>query len=182
MLRKALHIIGVGLVIVACLFFVAGQTLDFLVFKAQQNAIRKEIKKQIKSGVDEKDLYVFEITPSLMKKITWIKHGKEFKLNGRFYDVVKRIFQNGKFVFKCINDFQESKLFSQLDNQTKKRLAQNDANDNYYKNLAKDFIKNIFISREAFHLFPKKINNSFGLINHFSAYYYKFTPPPKTLV
>lgn len=182
MLKRIANSIGIGLVILACLFFVAGQTFDFLVFKYQQNTIRKEIKSQIKSGVDENELHIFEITPAFLKKIKWTKAGKEFRINNRLFDVVKREHQNGKFVLKCINDIQETELFAQLENQIKNRLAQNEANDDYYKNLAKDFVKNIFVNQKVFQLFPNAINSKFAFIEFSSNYIRNFFPPPNKIV
>jgi hypothetical protein len=39
-------------------------------------------------------------------------------LNGRYYDVIKRIPTKNGFHFKCIDDFQETELFQKLEEST----------------------------------------------------------------
>lgn len=178
-MQRLFKIIGGFLVVISALFFIAGQSVDFLFFKYQQTKIQKDIKKKIKKGVDEKDLITFEINPSLLKNITWKKPGKEFEYKWNLYDVVKREYHNGKFVFKCINDVQETELFAQLEQQTKNRLSENQANSDYYKNLVKDFLKNIYTTPQPLFLLGKKVCKEEKVEFFHSIQLDPISPPPQ---
>lgn len=163
------------------LFFIAGQSLDYFVFKYRQTAIRKEIKKQIKNGVEESQLFVFSYTKIHSENIEWVKEGKEFRKNGSMYDIVHLDFKNGKWFYQCINDTQEAKLFVELDQMVKKRMNGN-SSDDYLKNLVKDFVKVYFDSESS--CFVPQIKKEKTAFN-FSFYHFSFeitSPPPQSQV
>ncbi len=177
LMKKIIQIITFTFVLAASVFFIAGQSLDYFVFKYRQSVIRKEIKKEIKNGVAETDLTTLTVTQMLNGKLEWIKPGKEFRLNGNMYDIVRSDFENGNFVYKCINDTQETELFAELDSLVEKRM--NGDEDDFQKNLVKDFIKFHFNSKSDF-LFPSTIDNYFSL--HSSFFHFSFSipsPPPR---
>lgn len=178
-MKRILQIITFTFVIAASLFFVAGQSLDYFVFKYRQTVIRKEIKKQIKNGVEESELFVFKYNEIHSENVEWVKQGKEFRKNGSMYDIVHLDFENGEWIYRCVNDTQEAKLFVELDQMVKKRMNGN-SSDDYLKNLVKDFVKVCFNSSTDF------ISSQFE--NPISDYYdFKFAkvyihlniPPPK---
>lgn len=85
------------------------------VYSYKQNAIRKEIKKRIKEGVDANDLHYIQYSDQNKKDFVWIKK-KEFKYQGKLYDVVfKKVNSDGIVTFECIDDTQEALLFKSLD-------------------------------------------------------------------
>lgn len=104
-----------SLLLLACfLYQVAG---IFVVFKIQQQSIRKEIKRQIKLGVPEGDLHVISITEKNYRDLAWHNH-KEFTYRGVMYDVVhKKITGETSVVYQCVSDEQETQLFANLDRQ-----------------------------------------------------------------
>lgn len=167
--------------ITASLFFLAGQSIDYFVFKYRQNAIRKEIKAEIKNGVNEKELFTFTVTDIYLGNAVWIKPGKEFKLNGTLYDIVRKEYKNGITYYKCINDKQETKLFADLDRTIQKRMNE-DSGDDYVKNMVKDFVKFIPDSVTDHCDFSKIINSSFSLPFFKSSYFFTFFSPPKNLI
>ncbi|MFM6964713.1 MAG: hypothetical protein ACKOWM_04000, partial [Sphingomonadales bacterium] len=75
--------------------------------------IRKEIKTALKQAVPENQLISFHFTIKESKKLNWVKP-HEFRLNGRFYDVVHKRKIKGIWHFKCIDDIQETVLFEKL--------------------------------------------------------------------
>ena len=89
----------------------------FTYFEWEQYHIRKDIKRALKHSVPENQLKNCYFTNKEIKNLTWIK-SNEFKLNGRYYDVIKRIPTKSGFHFKCIDDFQETALFRKLEEST----------------------------------------------------------------
>lgn len=177
-MQRILQIITFTFVIVASLFFVAGQSLDYFVFKYRQTVIRKEIKKQIKNGVEESELFVFSYTEIQNGNVEWVKPGKEFRKNGSMYDIVRLDFKNGEWFYQCIDDAQEAKLFVELDQLVNKRMSGNSADD-YLNNLVKDFVKVYFESENScFVPQPQKEKTAFI----FSFYHFSIdilSPPPQ---
>lgn len=165
------------MVITASLFFLAGQSLDYFVFKYRQNTIRKEIKTKIKNGVREKELFTFTITDICFGKALWVKPGKEFELNGTLYDVVRKEYKNGLTYYKCINDKQETKLFADLDRTIEKRMNE-DSDDDYFKYLIKDFVKYIPEVVPLHFTASKKIDSSFSFHFFHPSYFFSFFSPP----
>ena len=177
-MKRFLQIITFTFVIAASLFFVAGQSLDYFVFKYRQTVIRKEIKKQIKNGVVESELFVFSYTEIQNGNVEWVKPGKEFRKNGSMYDIVRLDFKNGEWFYQCIDDAQEAKLFVELDQLVNKRMNGN-SSDDYLNNLVKDFVKVYFESENScFTPQQKKEKTEF----HFSCSHFSIdilSPPPQ---
>ena len=103
---------------VIILLIAAWQIVGFFTyFEWEHYHIRKDIKRALKHSVPENQLKNFDFTNKEIKNLTWIK-SNEFKLNGRYYDVIKRIPTKNGFHFKCIDDFQETELFQKLEEST----------------------------------------------------------------
>jgi hypothetical protein len=106
--------------------FIALLTYQFVGFftfvEIEHYFIRKEIKKAIKLSVPENQLIKFQFTAKESQKLNWVKP-HEFRLNGRFYDVVHKHKVNGIWYFKCIDDRQETALFEKLDFATADNLV-----------------------------------------------------------
>ena len=60
------------------------------VFKIGQWQARSEIKHKIKEAIPERELHLISVSTSANKAIDWVQEGKEFRLNGRMYDVVRQ--------------------------------------------------------------------------------------------
>jgi hypothetical protein len=109
------------------LFNIAGY---YLLFSYVKNSLQKQIRREIRQGLSEKDLTLISVPINDESGICWIKAGKEFTYKGEMYDVVKiRIRDNQKF-FYCINDTKEKKLidgFSKMNESSQKarRLLNN---------------------------------------------------------
>ncbi|MBK7184280.1 MAG: hypothetical protein IPM77_18005 [Crocinitomicaceae bacterium] len=94
----------------------------FVLYRFEQQAIRKEIKKQIKEGVPESELHVLNIDKSNYKELIWHNH-KEFMFHGTMYDIVqKTITGNYSVTFQCVNDRQETELFASLNEQVDRTM------------------------------------------------------------
>ncbi len=106
--------------------FIALLTYQFVGFftfvEIEHYFISKEIKKAIKLSVPENQLIKFHFTAKESQKLNWVKP-HEFRLNGRFYDVVHKHKVNGIWYFQCIDDRQETALFEKLDFATADNLV-----------------------------------------------------------
>lgn len=106
--------------------FVALLTYQFLGFftfvEIEHFLIRKQIKKAIKLSVPENQLIKFHFTAKESQKLNWVKP-HEFRLNGRFYDIVHKQKVKGVWYFQCIDDRQETALFEKLDFATADNLV-----------------------------------------------------------
>lgn len=99
------------------------QFVGFFTFvELEHYFIRKQIKKAIKLSVPENQLIQFHFTAKESQKLNWVKP-HEFRLNGRFYDVVQKHKSNGVWFYKCIDDRQETVLFEKLDFATADNLV-----------------------------------------------------------
>jgi hypothetical protein len=107
-----------SVILIFCISFtVAGY---YPVFKMLQYRVRQEIKHRIKAGLSESQLQI--ITFRKQDTIDWVRPGKEFRLNGQFFDVVRKESKAGNLIFHCINDQQEKALFATLDQMVKNNL------------------------------------------------------------
>lgn len=113
------------------LSFVALLTYQFVGFftfvEIEHFLIRKQIKKAIKLSVPENQLIHFHFTSKESQSLQWVKP-HEFRLNGRFYDVIHKSKVKGIWYFKCIDDIQETTLFQKLDSYTAFNLVSNAPN------------------------------------------------------
>lgn len=85
----------------------------FAFFEIEHYLIRKQIKKAIKLSVPENQLISLHFSEKESRQLKWVKP-HEFRLNGRFYDVVHKQKVKGIWHYQCINDIQETKLFERL--------------------------------------------------------------------
>ena len=94
---------------------------SYVIFKIQQNQIRREIVHQIKLGISEKDLTSITISSENENELIWKDH-EEFTYRGSMYDVVHtEILDNNTKVFHCISDSQETNLIAQYNKDFKKK-------------------------------------------------------------
>jgi len=63
--------------------------------------------------VPEKDLV--RISFQGTEKPDWIREGKEFRHQGRMFDIVRSVREDGKTVFYCIDDRKESLLVAKME-------------------------------------------------------------------
>jgi hypothetical protein len=97
----------------------------YLVFRFQQQLVRKEIKRKIKAGVPDQELFFIRINQQNQQELEWI-HAREFRYKGRMYDVIrKKVLDPNTIEYACINDIQESRLFAHLDQEVSRNLSNN---------------------------------------------------------
>lgn len=84
----------------------------YLWFSYVKNNIQKEIRREIRQGLSEKDLTLISMPVNDESGICWIKPGKEFTFNGKMYDVVKITINNNRKFYYCIDDVKEKNLIA----------------------------------------------------------------------
>ena len=124
--------------ILLLILFAYGTIGYYISFEVEKTAVRHEIKQRIKQGVPTSDLTIIkdDVTNS---RLNWIKPSKEFRLNGKMYDVVSKRIEGNIIYYSCINDTQEEELFKTLDEQVNKEMNNTDS-ETRVKTPLKDYI------------------------------------------
>ncbi|MCB9263380.1 MAG: hypothetical protein H6607_13490 [Flavobacteriales bacterium] len=76
--------------------------------------VRKEVKRQIISGIDKKDLVHFTFTKSFAKQQLDWKHRREFVYKGQKYDVVSQTTGLDSIEYWCWHDTKETEIDHQI--------------------------------------------------------------------
>lgn len=119
----------------------------WLVFKAQQIAVRREIKQRIKAGVPKEDRVTVAIPKSWEaqnnERFQRI-HSGEFRLDGEMYDNLNVREKGDTLYYECIHDVKESGLFAKLEELTAEEQHENPDNqrsrERLFSVLADDFL------------------------------------------
>lgn len=109
--------------ILLLLILVSGSIGIQLVFNSRKIAIRSEMKKLIKNGVPEDELFAFEFKSN--ETPDWTRIEKEFRIDNHLYDVVSKEESAGKIIYSCVSDDQETFLFANLGEQVSKLAGDN---------------------------------------------------------
>jgi hypothetical protein len=112
----------------------------YFVFTVQQYYIRKEMKKQMLASVPDSTL---EKIPH-STKLTWKKHGKEFYLGDKLYDIVKTREENGTTTYYCIADEKENKLLKSLARAARSRTDSRKGKKASYPHLSFDCVLDLY--------------------------------------
>jgi hypothetical protein len=158
----------------------------YVVFKHYQYKIRKEVKRKIKKGVDEKDLILLKIPKKLEEtsnhEFTRI-HSKEFRFKGEMYDIVRQIEYADTTYYWCIWDREETALFAQLDENFNKIWNSNPVKQNTSE-LALNFLKSFYYQEDNTLIQTRfweieKIKNIAALINYQKPFLNIIIAPPE---
>lgn len=155
----------------------------YMVHLFLQKKIRKEIKYRIKQNVPREELVIIRYSDENADQFQWI-HPKEFRYKETMYDVVSsEQAPDGSTLYECITDYQESKLFANLNKWVNDKMNSNPATSKT-SNLFSSFIGG---------LFPPPVNDELPVLNaenirwinktfsYFPPQITKSTPPPKSL-
>lgn len=116
------------------MFFLFNIVGYYLWFSYVKNNIQKEIRQEIRKGLEDKDLTLITIPIDDESGLCWIKPGKEFTYHGEMFDVVKIKISNNKKYIYCINDTKEKKLiadFSKNNESSGPKARKSPANFHY---------------------------------------------------
>ncbi len=146
----------------------------YLFFKYFQHSINKEIKQEIRKGINEEELSIFVIPINEVENIKWTKKDKEFIYKGLMYDVVKSKIVNNKKYYYCINDSKEEELISYYTRHRRRKnklliILKKVLNNKY---LPEEHIVNTVIHKTDFNFYDyKKLYKS--------VYLETLSPPPQ---
>ena len=125
-----------GLSILLLLIFALNLGGVLIVFKIHQFHIRREIRRQIKSGVSVEDMKVISVKAGASASLDW-EDEHEFLFQGMMYDVIRRdTSADGTITYYCISDQQETTLFAGLEDSVRKSIKQ--------ENKFQDITKKVF--------------------------------------
>lgn len=86
----------------------------FVFLSIQQAYIREDVEKNIIKQLPNDELVKFVFTESEFQHIEWERENKEFRFQGKLYDIVRNESFNGKHVFYCFDDKKEAKIKQQI--------------------------------------------------------------------
>ena len=93
-----------------------------VVFRLRQAEVKAEMKKLLRSNMNNKDVeqFVFSLKDrDAIEKLEW-EGDDEFSLDGKMYDVIEKRTENGKLIIRCISDEKETiliKKYEQINNE-----------------------------------------------------------------
>jgi len=107
---RTLKVIELKRIVSSILLFlvISSQIGTYLVYAVQQAINKENIAQTMAHQLPEDQLVKIKNT----KAIDWEEAGKEFTLNGIFYDVVKTEKINQETWFYCINDTMQTQLYN----------------------------------------------------------------------
>lgn len=164
--------------------FIFNLTGVMLVFKIQQMSIKQEIQNQLKREISEDKLHVLTLSAAEVSVLNW-EEENEFTYKGKMYDVVKKeLLADSSIRYYCIDDQQETELFSELNDLIKK----NTDSDNPISQAAKKLLK--FLSLLYINEKWTTNSNNFNLSALLQLYKDNYTspqlnlnfPPPKAVI
>lgn len=88
----------------------------FFVFKYAQACIEEEMDSKLNSTPHHKELVAISFTKQQLSTIHWMKKGEEFSLNGKRYDIARTVETTDGFIFWCMEDEKEDRLYEALAN------------------------------------------------------------------
>ncbi|MGZ5242830.1 MAG: hypothetical protein ACXWEY_09150 [Bacteroidia bacterium] len=151
-------------------------------FRILQLQARREIKTRIKNSVPSYELHAINATQN-EAELHWHQEGKEFRLNGKMYDVVHVETKDGQTIYHCVDDVDEARLFAHLDDMVNENMDHDQsARGKTARNLLKHFSQ-VYITPQF--IFPVQIiaNYQVTYIPHFENALghipEKLTPPPQ---
>lgn len=136
----------------------------YIAFKTVQYSVKREIKAEIKHGLDITQLTTIIINKKALSAVEWLENGKEMRYNGELFDVVSSIENSNSITYYCINDKQEEVLFANLDEHINRYIAADKPiKNNAAKKLIEQVVKLYFSFEENQQFYP-----SFSSIIHSS--------------
>ena len=157
------------------LFFLFNIGGYYLWFSFVKSSIQKEIRREIRQGLAEKDLTLIIVPVNDESGICWIKAGKEFTFRGEMFDVVKIKISDNKKIYYCINDVKEKKLIA--------RFSKCNESNQKARKLLVNFQYIYVIQPESYFHINETSNHDFGIKSFEAASIFEEVtiPPPKSI-
>ncbi len=98
---------------------------EYVVVKAVQWDVRRDVKRRIKAGIPKEELVMLQFSkrqpPS---NIVWM-HAREFRYEGNMYDVVNQEDIGDSIRYYCILDERDTWLYANIEQQIRQELTGN---------------------------------------------------------
>ncbi|MBN2892524.1 MAG: hypothetical protein JXL97_11705 [Bacteroidales bacterium] len=105
--------------------FIAPFYGTFLYFHFEKKELKKEIKKELITGINKKELVKFSVSSEeIQTKFDW-KTKNEFSYQNQLYDIVSTDTKKDSVIFWCWKDNKETNLYAQLNNILSKIIGEN---------------------------------------------------------
>lgn len=174
-----------GLISILLICSLVGPYLGIsLYLKHEKKMIKREIKHKIIEGIDRSELVKLSFSPNEENQLRW-EHSKEFEFKGEMYDVVEKETIDGKTVYWCWWDNEETKLNKQLNQLLAKKLGQQCPDNN--QQVISNFLKSLFFPTNEILvrneiIAEKKSVVAFQYRVSFDSFISEIIPPPPKLV
>lgn len=150
--------------------------------KIQKKHIRKEVKKQIISGISKRELVLLSFSKEESKKSLSWKHAKEFAYKEVMYDIVESRSTSDSVFYWCWPDHKETRLNIKLKKLALLALNKNQQRSDQKQRLSK-FLNSIFFeettSWHSGNFAAMTVNSGFVISEYTGFISPPFPPPPK---
>jgi hypothetical protein len=167
--------------LIFCLFLPIFGTIGYLHLEKKKH--RKEIRKQIFSGIKENELVVLSFSKEeILTRLNW-KHDGEFEFAGHMYDIVKKDDHGGSITYHCILDHRESRINREIGRAVSRAMGQDPAAKHQTERLAnflKTLINNTTITAPTPTLNFSVMHHASSITQYHSRSLSPPAPPPKT--
>lgn len=115
----------------------------FIVFQAEQYAIKKEMKNNIELGIVDERVSVITVSNEPGETNNdFLLNGDEFIYKGKQYDILRKQTNHSSTTFYAVNDTKEDHLISSLEDHLEKNTDLQKSKS--HSAVPHNFIKNIF--------------------------------------
>lgn len=125
----------------------------FIAFKAVQYSVKREIKTEIKQGLNTTELTMIIVNKNDLSAIEWLENGREMRYRGELFDVVRYTENSNTVTYYCINDKQEEFLFAHLDEHINRYIAADKPIKNNAAKKLVDHVVKLYFSSEDYQPF-----------------------------
>lgn len=155
----------------------------YVIFKIQQNHIRREIVHQIKKGISQKDLTSITVSSENENQLIW-KDRQEFRYKGTMYDIVRiEVLDESTKVYHCISDGQETNLIAKYNKELQKKRKDKNNRTNSIKTIKYIQKINPIPQKEELAFSHKVIRPNFMYHDNYASLSQEISsPPPKQVL
>jgi len=155
----------------------------YIIFKIQQNHIRKEIIHKIKQGISEKDLTSITVSSENENQLIW-KDREEFSYKGTMYDIVHiEILDKNTKIYHCISDSLETNLIAKYNKELQKKRKDKNNRTNSVKTIKYIQKINPIPQKEELAFSHKAIRLNFVYHDNYASLSLEIlSPPPKQIL
>jgi hypothetical protein len=119
----------------------------YIWLELQKELTRHQVKELLEVGLEDEALTLFKFTNEGSEQLEW-EHSKEFKFDGKMYDVVRQEEHGDTTYYYCWEDHKESEIYRQT-NRLIQVVQRTDPDRKERQDRLVNFYKNLFCSDVA---------------------------------